>query len=117
MYILDYVKYLLNQDLDLLKQSPLDEYDEGRFNTIQDLIDVIRAQEACFNEEKFLKKHGFKEPKEAQETMVMEKDNLYLNSAFAEWLKQCPANVDHNYNETNVDLYGTRVQICFSIED
>ena len=47
----------------------------------------------------------------------MEKDNLYLNSEFAEWLKQCPANVDHNYDETNVDLYGTRVQICFSIED
>ena len=47
----------------------------------------------------------------------MERDNLYLNSEFAEWLKQCPANVDHNYDETNVDLYGTRVQICFSIED
>ncbi len=73
MYILDSVKYILNQDLDLLKQSPLDEYDEGRFNTIQDLINFIRAQEACFNEEKFLKKHGFKEPEEAQEMMVMER--------------------------------------------
>ena len=47
----------------------------------------------------------------------MERDNLYLNSEFAEWLKQCPSNVEHNYDEGNVDLYGTRVQICFSIED
>ena len=62
MYILDSVKYILNQELDLLKQSPLDEYDEGRFNTIQDIINLIRAQESCFDEEKFLKKHGFKEP-------------------------------------------------------
>ena len=73
MYILDHVKYILNQDLDLLKQSPLDEYDEGRFNTIQDIINLIRAQESCFDEEKFLKKHGFKEPEEARETMVMER--------------------------------------------
>mgnify|MGYP000677954839 FL=1 len=70
MYILDHVKYILNQDLDLLKQSPLDEYDEGRFNTIQDIINLIRAQESCFDEEKFLKKHGFKEPKTARERVM-----------------------------------------------
>lgn len=50
-------------------------------------------------------------------SIVISKDNLYLNSEFTEWLKQCPANVDHNYDEMKVDLYGTRVQICFSIED
>ena len=74
MYILDHVKYILNQDLDLLKQSPLDEsegtYDEGRFNTIQYIINLIRAQESCFDEEKFFKKHGFKEPETARERVM-----------------------------------------------
>jgi len=62
MYILDHVKYVLNQDLELLKQSALDEYDEGRLNTIQDIMNLIRSQEACFDEEKWFKKNGFKEP-------------------------------------------------------
>ena len=47
----------------------------------------------------------------------MNKENLYLDSAFGDWLRQCPANVEHNYNELNVDLHGTRVVVCFSVPD
>ena len=74
MYILDQVKYKLNQEFGFLKKHErLDDYDEGYLSALEDIIVFIRAQEACFNEEKFLKKHGFKEPEEAQEMMVMQR--------------------------------------------
>jgi hypothetical protein len=47
----------------------------------------------------------------------MKTDSLYLDSAFGDWLRQCPVNVEHNYNELNVDLHGTRVSVCFSVPD
>ena len=48
---------------------------------------------------------------------TMKTENLYLSSAFGDWLRQCPVNVEHNYNELNVDLHGTRVVVCFSVPD
>ena len=48
---------------------------------------------------------------------IMKTENLYLDSAFGDWLRQCPANVEHNYDEMNVDLHGTRVSVCFSVPD
>ena len=48
---------------------------------------------------------------------TMKTENLYLDSAFGDWLRQCPANVEHNYSELNVDLHGTRVSVCFSVPD
>ena len=63
MYILDQVKYMLNQEFGFLKkQERLDDYDEGYLSAIEGIIIFIRAQEACFDEEKFLKKHGFRNP-------------------------------------------------------
>jgi hypothetical protein len=47
----------------------------------------------------------------------MKTENLYLDSAFGDWLRQCPVNVEHNYSELNVDLHGTRVSVCFSVPD
>ena len=47
----------------------------------------------------------------------MKTENLYLDSAFGDWLRQCPVNVEHNYDELNVDLHGTRVSVCFSVPD
>ena len=48
---------------------------------------------------------------------IMKTENLYLDSAFGDWLRQCPANVEHNYSELNVDLHGTRISVCFSVPD
>ena len=63
MYILDQVKYKLNQEFGFLKKHErLDDYDEGYLSALEDIIVFIRAQEACFDEEKFLKKHGFRNP-------------------------------------------------------
>ena len=71
MYILDQVKYKLNQEFGFLKKHErLDDYDEGYLSALEDIIVFIRAQEACFDEEKFLKKHGFKEPETAQERVM-----------------------------------------------
>ena len=39
----------------------------------------------------------------------MKTDDLYLDSAFGDWLKQCPINVEHNYSELSVDLHGQQV--------
>lgn len=47
----------------------------------------------------------------------MKTESLYLDSAFGDWLRQCPTNVEHNYDEFNVDLHGTRVSVCFSVPD
>jgi hypothetical protein len=47
----------------------------------------------------------------------MKTESLYLDSAFGDWLRQCPVNVEHNYSELNVDLHGTRVSVCFSVPD
>lgn len=44
-------------------------------------------------------------------------DSLYLDSAFGEWIEQCPANVIENYSEYNVDLQGKRVTVVFAIDD
>lgn len=70
MYILDHVKYMLNQEIELLKQETRDDYDEGRLNTMRDTLDLIRVQEACFDEEKFLNKNGFKEPELAPDRFM-----------------------------------------------
>jgi hypothetical protein len=47
----------------------------------------------------------------------MDKETLYENSEFAEWLKTMPENVKSNYDPMRVDLYGTRVEVIFYIED
>jgi hypothetical protein len=64
VYILDQVKYRLNQEFGFLKKQkqPLDDYDEGYLSALEDIIIFIRAQEACFDEEKFFRKHGFRNP-------------------------------------------------------
>ena len=44
-------------------------------------------------------------------------DTLYTDSAFGEWLKTMPANVDSTYREYDVDNGGTRVTVTFFIDD
>jgi hypothetical protein len=56
MFILDHVKNVLNRELELVKQSAIDEYDEGCMHTLQDIINLIRAEEACFDEKKWVDK-------------------------------------------------------------
>ena len=44
-------------------------------------------------------------------------DTLYTDSAFGEWLKTMPDNVDSTYREYDVDNGGTRVTVTFFIDD
>jgi hypothetical protein len=44
-------------------------------------------------------------------------DTLYRDTAFGEWLKTMPKNVDCNYSEYKVDNQGTRVEITFFIDE
>ena len=44
-------------------------------------------------------------------------ESLYKDTEFGKWLESMPKNVKSNYNEWNVDMGGTRVQVTFFIED
>ena len=44
-------------------------------------------------------------------------ESLYKDTEFGKWLEAMPKNVKSNYNEWNVDMGGTRVQVIFFIED